>query len=197
MLVVTFQQIEGNVLPNIDPNELSTDQKYILDMCQAIRPLVLGNVAPIWATFTRANMPFSVVNNGQSDTSIVYLERKSRQTLGNTCKLHSKVYEPIWFEIKSKPSCTGGSRHLFHMIHYTRYLSTELNRIVDPVMQRNSYFAHPENLLIAMATDERPHIRPPALRRVLAARSSQNETDSTPRIFKVPLLNFEAQDYTE
>ena len=77
------------------------------------------------------------------------------------------------------------------------YLSAELKRIVDPVIQRNSYFAHPENLLIAMATDERPHIRPLALRRVLAARSSQNETDTIPRIFKVPLLNFEAQDYTE
>src|SRR6218665_1629475 len=48
-----------------------------------------------------------------------------------------------------------------------------------------------------MATHERPHIRPPALRHVLAARSSQNQTDTTPRIFKVPLLNFETQDYTE
>src|SRR6218665_2036086 len=107
-----------------------------------------------------------------------------------------KVYAPIWFEIKSKPSCTDGSRHLFHMIQYSRYLSTGPKRIVDPVIQRNSYFAHPENLLIAMATDERPHTRQLALRRVLAARSS-NETDTTPRIFKVPLLNFEAQDYTE
>src|SRR6218665_2591838 len=95
-----------------------------------------------------------------------------------------KMYAPLWFEIKSKPSCIGGSRHLFHVIHYSRYLSTELKRIVDPVRQRNSYFAHPENLLIAMATDERPHIRQLALRRVLAARSSKNETDTTPRIFK-------------
>src|SRR6218665_2824048 len=38
-----------------------------------------------------------------------------------------KVYATKWFEINSKPSCTGGSRHLFHMIHYSRYmyLSTE------------------------------------------------------------------------
>src|SRR6218665_2863621 len=70
-----------------------------------------------------------------------------------------KVYAPIWFEIKSKPSCTDGSHHLIQMIHYSRYLSTELKRIVDPVIQRNSYFAYLENLLIAMATDERPHIR--------------------------------------
>ena len=34
--VVAFQPIEGNVLPNIDPNELSTDQKYLLEICQAI-----------------------------------------------------------------------------------------------------------------------------------------------------------------
>jgi len=88
-----------------------------------------------------------------------------------------QVYAPIWFEIKSKPSCTGGSRHLFHMIQYSRYLSAELKRIVDPVVQRNSCCAHPEDLLIAMAADERPHIRRQALRRVLAARSSQNETD--------------------
>ena len=48
-----------------------------------------------------------------------------------------------------------------------------------------------------MATDERPHIRQLALRRVLAARSSNNKTNTEPRVFKVPLLNFEAQDYTE
>ena len=36
MQEVTFQPIEGNVLPNIDPNELSTDQKYLLEICQAI-----------------------------------------------------------------------------------------------------------------------------------------------------------------
>ena len=82
------------------------------------------------------------------------------------------------------------------MIQYSRYLSTELKIIVDPVIQRNSYFANSENLLIAMATDKRPHIRQIVLRRVLAARSS-NETDTTPITFKVPLLNFEAQDYPE
>src|SRR6218665_56562 len=36
MPIVTFQRIEGNVLRNIDPNDLSTDQKYLLEMCQAI-----------------------------------------------------------------------------------------------------------------------------------------------------------------
>ena len=48
-----------------------------------------------------------------------------------------------------------------------------------------------------MATDERPHIRQLALRRGLAARSTKTETDTTLRVVKVSLLNFEAQEYTE
>ena len=47
MPVVTFQPIEGNVLPNIDPNELSTDQKYPLEICQAINS---GQCSRDWAT---------------------------------------------------------------------------------------------------------------------------------------------------
>jgi len=52
------------------------------------------------------------------------------------------------------------------MVQYTRYLPIELKKIVDPVIQRNAYSAHPENLLISIATDERLHIRQLALRRV-------------------------------
>ena len=48
-----------------------------------------------------------------------------------------------------------------------------------------------------MATDERTHIRQLAFRCVLAARSSKNEADTTLRVVKVSLLNFEAQDYAE
>ena len=34
-----------------------------------------------------------------------------------------------------------------------------MKAIVDPVIQRNSYFVHPENLLLSMMTDDRPDIR--------------------------------------
>src|SRR6218665_1801346 len=109
MPVVTFQRIEGNVLRNIDPNELSIYLK-------CVRQLML----PIWAMQhrfgqpkTRINVPFSMVNNGQSDTSIVYFERKFRQIFVNYIV---KVYATIWFEIKSKPSFTDGSHHPFRMI---------------------------------------------------------------------------------
>ena len=45
------------------------------------------------------------------------------------------------------------------VIKNSRYQMDELNAMVDPVIQRNSYFAHPENLLLSMMTDDRPDIR--------------------------------------
>ncbi|GBN67746.1 hypothetical protein AVEN_44667-1 [Araneus ventricosus] len=54
--------------------------------------------------------------------------------------------------------CKDGARQLFKLIATTRYLHTELKVQVDPVIQKNSYFDHPENLLFAMVTDSEPHI---------------------------------------
>src|SRR6218665_3315060 len=70
-----------------------------------------------------------------------------------------KVYALLWFEIKSKPSCTDGSRHLFRMIIILDTCLRNRRELLIQLIQRNSYFAHPDNLLIAIATDERPHIR--------------------------------------
>ncbi|GBM18402.1 hypothetical protein AVEN_72742-1 [Araneus ventricosus] len=74
-----------------------------------------------------------------------------------------KVYAPTYFAIKIHPYCKDGARHLFKLISATIYLPTELKVKVDLVIQRNSYFAHAENLLIAMLTDSEPHIREPAV----------------------------------
>ena len=68
--------------------------------------------------------------------------------------------------------------------------------VVDDVIQRNGYFGHAENILLAMLTDNRPHIRELAYRRILAARS-ESASLSGIREFRVPRLNFGASDYTE
>jgi len=78
----------------------------------------------------------------------------------------------MWFAIKAQSSCKDGARHLHQMIVKSRYLSPKHKKIVDPVIQRNAYFAHPENLLLAMITDHRPHIRELGLRRVMKARAA-------------------------
>ena len=59
-------------------------------------------------------------------------------------------------------------------------------------MQRNGFFGHAENILIAMISDERKHINELGLRRILKA-----ERPSRMRLFKVPELKFDCGDYIE
>ena len=102
-----------------------------------------------------------------------------------------KVYGRMWFEIKCNPFCTKGAKHLWSTINYSRYLSDDLKRIIDPVIQKNGYFGHSENILIAMLADERKNIRKLGFCRILKARS-QEVTGI--RNFKIPSFNFEASD---
>lgn len=67
--------------------------------------------------------------------------------------------------------------------------------MIDPVIQRNGFFAHPENILLAMLSDELKHIQELAVRRILKAREQQESQNI--RDFSVPKLNFKALDYID
>jgi hypothetical protein len=73
-------------------------------------------------------------------------------------------------------------------------LPQELRDVVDPVLQRNGYFRHPEDLLLSMISDDRKAIRELGLHRILKARA---QVKSTIRVFTVPQLNLEATDYID
>lgn len=49
-------------------------------------------------------------------------------------------------------------------------LPSYLKECIDAVIQRNGYFAHPDNLLLAMLTDERHDVRSLAIRRIQEAK---------------------------
>jgi len=106
------------------------------------------------------------------------------------------VYAPMWFDIKAQPSCKDGARHVHQMLVKSRCLSQELNKIVDSVIHRNPYFAHPENLLLAMMTNHRPRIRELGLRRVMKAIAAGVYPSEQIWRIKVPTkLNFDAVEY--
>jgi hypothetical protein len=88
----------------------------------------------------------------------------------------AKVYAPMWFNIKSKPSCKDGARHVYETVHLVQSLPSQVKQIVQPVIQRNAYFAHPENLLLSMISDEKMNIRELGLRRLLKARKKTKKT---------------------
>ncbi|GBO15619.1 hypothetical protein AVEN_175211-1 [Araneus ventricosus] len=78
----------------------------------------------------------------------------------------------------------------------SRYLSQDLNDVVNEVICRNSFFSHPENILPCMLKDERPHSRELAARRIIKSRDSSSNIKLV-RVFLPPKLNFEAADYME
>lgn len=104
------------------------------------------------------------------------------------------VYAPMWFKIKMQPQIEFGPKHLFQTLDLLQTFD-EVKRVVLPVIQRNAFFAHSENLLLAMIGDEREVLRKLGWRRILKARKDVQE--GVVRQFIIPTLKFHCQDYTE
>lgn len=194
--LVEFESIECE-LPAIDRDstDISTDQKYLWDMCHAI-------------SNGYCSVGFSKREPGKLFHArwLTTANRILRVYVGTEAPSNNlkilvvfilKVYAPLWFQIKAHPSCKDGARHTWMSINLTRYLSKDLKKIVEPVIQRNAYFAHPENILLSMVTDDRRHVRELGLRRILKSRANPSQSKNATREFKIPLLNFKATDYID
>lgn len=81
-----------------------------------------------------------------------------------------KVYAPSWFNIKKNHQAIHGPRLIHDMIRMCSFLPSEYKKLAFEVIQRNSYFAHSENILLAMLEDSRSFVRELALRRIIKAR---------------------------
>ena len=98
----------------------------------------------------------------------------------------------MWFNVKCEDSIMYGSKHLFSLVNSCKSLDEDTKDILLPVIQRNSYFGHSENILLAMLVDENPRIRLLAFCRILRARKSMY---SNMRCFRIPKIIFEAKSY--
>src|SRR5437867_823455 len=78
---------------------------------------------------------------------------------------------------------------------YTRYLSEHIKNVIDSVIQRKAFFAHPENMLLAMLTDYRDSIQQVALHRILSVKTCSIIGGAPIRTFVVSKLNFDAKDH--
>ena len=190
--VVEFEKIE-TILPLVDLQTINTDAKYLYEMCQAVST---GIVTEDLALKAPGKMSHSRWLTTANRVLRLYVATKEpSQNLKILTEFIIKVYAVCWFEIKCHWSCKDGARHLFSIISRSRYLPEELKKVIDPVIDRNGYFAHSENLLIAMLGDDRKHIRELALRRILKCRSTKKNDDV--RIFRTNKLNFNCEDYVD
>lgn len=58
----------------------------------------------------------------------------------------------------------------YYSLYYSRYLETNLQTTMHSVIKTNGYFAHSENVLLAMLCDDRDNVRIEGATQILSAR---------------------------
>lgn len=187
--IKNFKSISSEELPLIESNQLSTDQMYLHQICTAVISGVCSEslskkdpgrlVHSRWLTTGNRILRYYVSNENPSDELLML------------ATYIVKVYAPMWFHIKLNSTVADGAKNVHKLIQLTRFLSPEILSIIDPVINRNAYFAHPENLILAMLLDTQIETRQLAYDRIMCARQ---DNKSRVRQFKVPPLIFDKNE---
>ena len=81
-----------------------------------------------------------------------------------------KFSVPMWFEIIRHLYMTDGLHNTFVRLQLLKHINnTEIN-IVKKVVQRNAFFAHPDQLLLSKCTDRDEAVRREAVNKVRKLR---------------------------
>ncbi|CAG9830230.1 unnamed protein product [Diabrotica balteata] len=117
--VVNYDKIDST-FPEVDSTDLSTDQKYLWDICQAV---VKGECSSELASRNPGN-----------------LSHARWLTLANI------IF--ALFTIKCRPKIIHPSQHFFFIVQCTKFLDSELKTVAQFSLQRNASMAHPEHILL-------------------------------------------------
>lgn len=99
------------------------------------------------------------------------------------------MYAPAWFNIKQNSSCTNGAVNLVNII---QYLKGEQQKVVRRLIQHNVYYAHPENVILAMLFDTKNEFAP---EKAVGYFKDIGISENGFRKFAIPELNFDATSY--
>lgn len=191
--VVDFVPIQSEVI-TINKTDLSKDQQYLLHI---IRAVISGFCDPELAVKDPGTLSNSRWLTCANRVLRLYVSQISPTSEMKTLVNYIvKTYAPVWFDIKMHYTMKDGPKHILKVIQTTRHFPDNIKEIIDPVIQRNSFFCHPENMMLAMIFDERQHIRELGYRRILKARH-EAPVEGHIRPFKLSTINFQATDYTE
>lgn len=175
---------------------LSSDQRYMLDICKAISN---SEVTPQLAR--RLPGPINQARWLTVANRILRLyvsEQNPSQNLRLLATYIIKVYAPMHFEIKKNSSIVYGPIHIARIISLSKYLPKLYFDRVKESISRNAFFAHPENVMLALLNDNNEEVRHKSWNIILKTRNARRNADSqTLRIFVVPKLNFDCTDYKD
>lgn len=194
--IVKFRRIAVNIPKlkhDMTSDKLSTDQQYLYEITEAISNGVVSESLALRKPGKLHNSRWLTLAN---NVLRVYVGTEKPSTnLVDIVTYILKVYVPSWFKIKMNHEIVNGPENLLYVIRASRYLKKEYRDEVDASIQRNAFFAHPENILLAMLHDNQKSIRQQAYKKILIARTAQHETQNSVRIFRVPDINFNAKSY--
>ena len=184
--VVNFKPVSFDLL-DMTQIDLSTDQQYLYDIHLSARKLSEGLANK--NSGKMAHSPWLTTANCISRLYVSTVEPS--QTLKIIVKYITNVHAPVWFAIKNISQ--NGALLLFKTTEIPQVLIPDVRNIVYPVIQRNAFFAHPENLLLCMINDESSNIIQLGWRQIKKARKQFKR--KTIRTFQILDLNFEAEMY--
>ena len=171
--------------------DLTSDQKYLRDILLVIST---GNIPDNFAKKSPGKIGYARWLTTANRILRVYISnRNPSDNLISITKYIVHVYACMWFEVKRAPLLIYGAMHVYNMIKNTRKLNNSI--ITDCVrgsLARNGYFLHSENRLVCMLSDNDQSIRKLAVERIISARV-RGETGV--RTFKIPVINFSAENY--
>ena len=172
-------------------NDLSTDQKYLYDICIAVGR---GNVPESLAARKPGKMSHSRWLTTASRILRLYVSTSEpSDTFVALTTFVMKLYVPMWFHIKTNYLAVDGAKNVHKTLVMFNKLPGATQKIIKPSIQRNAFFAHPENIIITMLQDDRDYIRELGWRRIKKARGNGR---GKVRQFRIPKLDFSSGDST-
>ena len=84
---------------------------------------------------------------------------------------------PMWFIIKCNPGVTKGPLNTFRSLQLLKNLNAAEKKVAKKAIQRNAFFAHTDQLLLAMCADEDEAVRRKAVGLIRKLREEQQVQD--------------------
>jgi hypothetical protein len=192
--VVDFESVPGFVseIHSDVVKLLSADQRYLYEICVAVQnahvPASLARRNPgklhhaRWLTLANRLLRLYVSTTAPN------------QQLLRLISFILNMYAPCWFHIRTHQFAINGAMNVLYQVNLAAKLPKADFEVIKPVLQRNSYFAHPENILIAMLGDSNKKMRCFAVDQILKTRKCPQHCSKTVRSFSIPTINFAASD---
>lgn len=161
------------MIENMSPEVLRSLKHDYIYMIEMGRGLMTGHLAPRWAEMQAGTCSNVRWTNPQSRTARLWMSTASPTSQHRRlCFFLVYVYIPTLIESKMRNTLPQGPVHFLSLVRRVELHCTEEEKeFLQPILQFNSYQAHPECVLLAMLASEKVAEREKGVKEILRLRS--------------------------